>query len=249
MGAIEKLDVLAIAAHPDDVEIFCGGTVCLMVEQGYRVGIIDLTRGELGSRGSADLRDEESRAASAVMGVNIRVNLELPDGDISNTKQNQGKLVRLIRQYRPDIVLIGAPSDRHPDHGDATQLCVSSIFYAGLNKVQSGEGNDTDQSWRPTHVLHYMQSTSFEPDLVVDVSSVWDKRMKAVRAYASQIHDSTYKGTSEESDTFVSDPGFIRFIEARAQTLGYGTGASYGEGFLYRDGPLGVKDLVAWLGN
>lgn len=249
MDVAEKLDVLAVGAHPDDVEICCGGTVCLLVDQGYRVGIVDLTRGELGSRGSAEQRAKEAETARNILGVPVRINLGLPDGDIANTKPNQEALISAIRAYRPDIVLVGAPEDRHPDHGDATRLCTSAIFYAGLAKIETRSADGPQEAWRPSHTLHYMQGLNFEPDLVVDVSTVWPRRMNAVRAYASQVHSDRYKETSGEPETFISDPGFIRFIEARAQSLGYRTGAAYGEGFLYRHGPMGVADLVAFLGR
>ena len=248
MKGSEKLDVLAIGAHPDDIEICCGGTVCLLVEQGYRVGIVDLTRGELGSRGSVDEREQETKRATQIMGAQVRVNLGVPDGDIANDKPNQERLIRVIRAYTPDILLVGAPDDRHPDHPRATDLSISAAFYAGLVKVETSMDGKPQAPWRPRHIMHYMQGVSFEPDFVVDVSRVWTRRMDAVRAYVSQVHDSDYKEKSGESETFISDPGFVKYIEARARSLGYRTGAEYGEGFRYRQGPFGVDDLVATFG-
>jgi bacillithiol biosynthesis deacetylase BshB1 len=247
--AEKKVDVLAIGAHPDDVEICCGGTVCLLVEQGYTVGVVDLTRGELGTRGSVEQRRLEAERAAEIMGVGTRINLALADGRIENSREHQLALIRVIRDLRPDIALIGAPEDRHPDHGDATRLCISALFYSGLVKIETESEGRPQEPWRPSHTLHYMQGISFEPDLVVDVSSVWERRMEAVKAYMSQVHHTEYKDDSDEPETFISDPGFVTYIKSRAQALGYRTGARYGEGFLYRHGPIGVDDLVAVLGK
>jgi len=249
MSDREKLDVLAIGAHPDDVEMSCGGTLCLLVDQGYRVGIVDLTRGELGSRGSADLRAKEAERAREIMGVAVRINLEIPDGDIANTDANRRKLIAVVRRYQPDIVLFNPLEERHPDHGDAARLCGSAVFYSGLVRLETRDGDGVQEPWRPAHVMHYMQSLTFEPELVVDVSSFWARRTKAVLAYSSQVHVEEYKETSDEPETFISDPRFIRFLEARARTFGFGIGAEYGEGYLYRYGPLGVSDLPAFLGT
>ncbi len=241
-----KLDVLALAAHPDDVELGCGGTVCLMIKQGYTVGIIDFTEGELGSRGTPEIRKAEAAAASAIMGVHHRENLGMPDGHLTNTKGHQRRLIRSIRRYRPDILLINAPEDRHPDHGDAARLSQSAWFYAGLRMIETFEDDGTPQKpWRPSHVLHYMQTVSFTPTLVVDVSEVWSQRMQALQAFKSQVH--TPKSSTDEPNTLISDPGFMQFIEARAKMLGFRIGATYGEGFLYYQGPFGVSDLVSTL--
>jgi bacillithiol biosynthesis deacetylase BshB1 len=237
-----SVDVLAIGAHPDDVELGCGGTIRRMVDQGYRVGAIDLTEGELGSRGTVEIRRQESQVASEILGIHERVNLGIPDGRIENTESNQLKLIEVVRRFRPEIVLIGAPECRHPDHADATRLCVASLFYSGLRKM-----NPESEAWRPSHVLHYMQAIPFEPTLVLDVSSTWSQKMAALMAYASQFYNPEYNPEEDEPDTFISDPGFLRFIEARSRTLGYGIGADFGEGFLYHQGPFGVDDLVSTL--
>ena len=255
-----KLDVLAIGAHPDDVEVYCGGTIRTLVGQGYQVGIVDLTEGELGSRGSVAQRLTEAAEATRILGVHERVNLGIPDGGIENTKHHQLKLIAVIRQHRPDIVLIGANECRHPDHADATKLSLSALFYSGLRKVESGSGLGTGESgigepgsgghdsldpWRPSHVLHYMQAIPFEPTFVVDVSSAWQRRMEALRAYKSQFYNPEYTADETEPATFISEPGFIGFVEGRARALGYRIGADYGEGFLYHQGPVGIDDLVA----
>ncbi|MCH8276389.1 MAG: bacillithiol biosynthesis deacetylase BshB1 [Bacteroidetes bacterium] len=243
-----NLDVLAFAAHPDDVELFAGGTVCRLVELGYGVGIVDLTRGELGSRGTPELRMEEATAAADIMGIAVRKNLGMPDGDISNTVDHRIEIIRCLRRYRPDILLINAPECRHPDHGAAARLLADSVFYSGLTKIETAETDGQPQDpWRPHHVMHYMQSIPFEPTIVVDVSDVWEKKMDAIRAFGSQFHQGEFAGGDDEPQTFVSNPGFLKWIEARARTYGYRIGAEYGEPFLYRHGPIGTDDPVNML--
>ena len=235
-----NVDVLAIGAHPDDVEIGCGGTIRKLADQGYGVSILDLTEGELGSRGSVELRYRESEEARQILGARERTNAGIPDGDIANTVENRSAVIREIRRTRPRILLISAPECRHPDHPAAARLCIDAAFYAGLAKIDDGQ-----EPWRPLHILHYMQSLSFEPTLVVDVSETWQARMDAVRAYGSQFHNPDYSASDDEPDTYISHPGFLGFIEARARMLGFRIGAEYGEGFLYHQAPFGVEDLVA----
>jgi len=243
-----RLDVLALAAHPDDVELCAGGTVALMVRQGYAVGIVDFTRGELGSRGTPEGRMEEACAAAEILGVAVRENLGLPDGDIADTKANQERVIRVIRRYRPHIVLINAPECRHPDHCAATKLSTDAAFYAGLRKVETTEDDGTPQApWRPHHILHYIQAVPLEPTLIVDVSDTWEQRTRAVQVFRSQFHNPDYVPDEDEPETFVSNPTFFEWIEARARTYGHQIGATYGEPFVYRGGPLGVSDLVGTL--
>ncbi len=254
--ADQQLDVLALAAHPDDVELCAGGTVCLLAQQGYQVGIVDFTRGELGSRGTPEGRMEEARAAAEVIGLAARENLGLHDGEIENTKENQRRLIRLVRRYRPHLVLINAPEGRHPDHVDAAELSAKALFYSGLRMIETFDGDEgggasgaAQEPWRPHHVLHYMQAIPFEPTLVVDVTEVWDRRIRALQAFRSQFFNPDYEPGEGEPDTFVSNPAFFEWIEARARTYGYKIGATYGEPFLYRHGPFGVKDLMAAFEN
>jgi bacillithiol biosynthesis deacetylase BshB1 len=242
------LDVLALAAHPDDVELCAGGTVCLMVKQGYRVGIVDFTRGELGSRGTPALRMEEAQAAAEIIGLSARENLGLPDGDIANTKPNQLRLIRVIRRYRPHIVLLNPTECRHPDHGAAARLATDALFYSGLRKVVTVDDDGNPQEpWRPHHALHYLQAVEFEPTFVVDVTEVWEQRIRALQAFKSQFFNPGYEPAAGEPETFVSNPAFFEWIEARARAYGYKIGATYGEPFLYRHGPVGVGDLVGVL--
>ena len=241
-----RLDVLALAAHPDDVELSAGGTMCLLAEQGYRTGIVDFTRGELGSRGTPEGRAREAARASEILGLSARHNLGLADGDIANTAETRRDLIRLVRRHRPTIVLINAPEDRHPDHPAAAALATDALFYSGLRKIETEDDGEVQEPWRPHHVLHYMQSIPFEPTFVVDVSGVWERRMEAMLAFESQFYTGTDGGT-DEPQTFISNPAFLEWIEARARTYGYRVGATHGEPFLYRHGPVGVTDLVAIL--
>ncbi len=244
------LDVLALAAHPDDVELCVGGTMCLLAQHGYATGVIDFTRGELGSRGTPELRAEEARRAAEILGLAARENLGLPDGDIANTKAHQHALIRHVRRYRPHVALLNAPACRHPDHCAAAKLSTDALYYAGLHKVETtGPGGAPQEPHRPHHVLHYMQAVPFEPTFVVDVTAVWDRRIEALRAFRSQFHHPDYEPARDEPETFVSNPDFFEWIEARARTYGYGIGATYGEPLLYRHGPVGVDDLMHVLGR
>ncbi len=241
-----RLDVLAFGAHPDDVELSCGGTICLLVKQGYRVGIVDFTRGELGSRGTPELRAQETAEASRILGVHVRENLGIPDGQIASTEEHRNKVIRALRTYRPHILLVNAPECRHPDHCHASKLAIEACFYAGLRRIETydTEGN-LQEPWRPAHVLHYVQAVPLTPTLVVDVSQVWECRIRALRAYRSQFFHEEYQSGEEEPQTFISQPEFWHWIEARARSYGYLIGATYAEPFVYHHPPFGVEDLVA----
>lgn len=239
------LDVLALAAHPDDVELSAGGTMCLLAAQGYRTGVVDFTRGELGTRGTPEGRLAEAAEASEILGLAFRQNLGLPDGEIRNTKEAQRLVVRAVRATRPHIVLLNAPEDRHPDHGDAARLGADALFASGLARLETlGDDGQTQAPWRPHHVLHYMNTLEFEPTFVVDVTSVWDRRVAALRAFRSQ-----FDAADDGPETFISTPAFLQFVEARARAYGYRIGAAYGEPLLYRHGPVGIADLVQTLGR
>lgn len=243
----ETLDVLALSAHPDDVELCAGGTVCMLTSQGYRVGVVDFTRGELGSRGTPEGRLEEAAAAAEILNLATRDNLGLPDGDIANTPANRLKLIRLVRRYRPHIVLANPPTCRHPDHEAAARFATDALFYAGLRKINTEDDGAPQEPWRPHHILYYMQTLPFDPTFVVDVTDVWDQRIRALQAFRSQFFNPDYEPGADEPETFVSNPDFFQWVEARAREYGYRIGATYGEPFLYRHGPVGVTDLVAVL--
>ncbi len=243
-----KFDVLAFGSHPDDVELCAGGTIAQMIADGYTVGIVDLTGGELGSRGSVELRAVEAANAAKILGVTRRVNLGLPDGNIENTPENRLKVVRELRFCRPELIFIPAPDCRHPDHPAGARLIIDAVFQSGLSKISSTDEHGALQpTWRPHHVLHYMQSIDFFPTLVVDVTRTWKTRLKAVEAYASQVFNPAYKPGVDEPETFISNPAFMEWHNARAKSYGYRIGAEFGEPFLYHQGPIGTNDLVAML--
>lgn len=248
MSSGPKFDVLAFGSHPDDVELCAGGTIAQMILDGYRVGIVDLTRGELGSRGSVEIRAVEAANAAEILGVTRRVNLQLPDGNIENNSENRLAVIRELRSTQPDIILVPAPECRHPDHPAGARLIIDAVFQSGLTKIETFGGGGTPQSvWRPHHVLHYMQSMEFTPTVVVDVSKTWETRNQAVLAYTSQVYNPAYQPGEKEPETFISNPAFMEWYEARSKHYGYRIGASHGEPFLYHQGPLGTENLVEML--
>ena len=228
-----KLDILAFAAHPDDVELSASGTLLKHIELGYSVGIVDLTRGELGSRGTADDRDEEAKAAAQLMRLSARENLRLEDGFFQNDKASQLKIVRAIRKYQPEIVLCNAIGDRHPDHGNGSELVSVSCFLSGLQKIDTKQ-----ETWRPRAVYHYIQDRYHSPDLVVDITKYIDKKIEIVMCFKSQF----YNPDSQEPETPISSKAFIEFLKARAQEMGRQSGYEFGEGFTV-ERYVGVKDL------
>ena len=222
-----KLDILAIGAHPDDVELSCGATVAKEVARGRKVGILDLTRGELGTRGSAEIRDVEAQDAATVLGVAVRENLGLADGFFRNDKESQLKVIEVIRKYRPDIVLCNAIDDRHIDHGKGSKLVSDACFLSGLSKIMTTVNGEQQVHWRPKFVYHYIQWKNLEPDIAVDVSGYMDKKCDAVFAYTSQFYDPN----SKDGDTPISSKNFKESITYRARDLGRLIGVAYAEGF------------------
>jgi len=224
-----KLDILAFGAHPDDVELGCGATIAKEIANGKKVGIIDLTRGELGTRGTAETRDIESENAAKILGATMRVNMEFADGFFVNDKLNQLELIKMIRKYRPEIVLCNAIDDRHIDHGKGSKLVSDACFLSGLLKIDTkcDDEDNWQDPWRPKLVYHYMQWKNLEPDFVVDVSGYMDKKMEAVLAYNTQFFDAT----SKEPETPISSRNFADSIEFRARDLGRLTGVQHAEGF------------------
>lgn len=233
-----KLDILAFGAHPDDVELSCSGTLMKHIDLGYKAGIVDLTRGELGTRGSAELRDQESAAASAIMGVSVRENLRMEDGFFVNDRAHQLAVISMIRKYQPDIVLTNAPHDRHPDHGRAAQLTIDACFLAGLPKITTELDGQPQAKWRPKHVYQYIQALFIEPTLVVDITPYADRKMAAIQAYKSQFYDPN----STEEQTYISRPEYMEFIRARDMEVGTPLGYRYAEGFI-TNRRIAVKDL------
>lgn len=217
-----KLDILAIGAHPDDVELGCGATIAKEIANGKKAGILDLTRGELGTRGSAEIRDREAARAAEILGVSVRENLAFADGFFTNDKAHQLEIIKIIRKYRPDIVLCNAVDDRHIDHGKGSKLAGDACFLSGLAKIDTGQ-----EAWRPKQVFHYIQWKNLTPDLVVDVSGFVDVKVKAVAAYTSQFFDPD----SKEPETPISSRNFMDSITYRARDLGRIIGVESAEGF------------------
>jgi bacillithiol biosynthesis deacetylase BshB1 len=222
-----KLDILAFGAHPDDVELGCSATLAKELSLGKKVGIIDLTRGELGTRGSVDIRNSEAAMAAEILGVQVRENLDMRDGFFVNDESHQLQVIEMIRKYQPEMVLCNAIADRHIDHGKGSQLVSDACFLSGLTKIETHHNGQKQAAWRPKVVYHYIQWQTIEPDFVVDVSAFMDVKMKAVQAYASQFYDPN----STEPVTPIASKNFLDSIEYRAMDLGRLVGVAFAEGF------------------
>ncbi|MDP9047356.1 MAG: bacillithiol biosynthesis deacetylase BshB1 [Bacteroidota bacterium] len=234
-----KLDILILPVHPDDAELGCAGTILKHIALGKKVGIADLTRGELGTRGSAELRDKEAAESARILGLAVRENLGLPDGFFQNTREYQVKVIAAIRKYQPDIIITNAYHDRHPDHGRANELVEASAFLAGLRKIETSINGEQQQAWRPNLVLHFIQDNYIHPDIVIDITDHWDKKIQSINAFGSQFFNPDHTG---DPQTYISSPDFIQIIEGRAREFGKSIGAKYAEGFTSRK-ILGVDDL------
>ena len=228
-----KLDILAFGAHPDDVEISASGTILKHIELGYKCGIIDLTRGELGTRGSGELRLVEAEKAKQILGIEARENLGFADGFFQNDKAHQIEVVKMIRKYRPEIVLANSIHDRHPDHGKGATLVADACFLAGLIKIETEQ-----EAWRPKAIYHYIQDEFIHPDLTVDITPYFDKKIESILAYSSQFYDPK----SDEPNTPISGKEFMDFLKGRAQVVGRPIGAELAEGFTAARN-VGVKNL------
>ncbi|WP_308992244.1 bacillithiol biosynthesis deacetylase BshB1 [Mariniflexile litorale] len=223
-----KLDILAIGAHPDDVELGCGGTLAKEIANGKKVGIIDLTQGELGTRGTAETRSEESENASKILGVSFRINMKFDDGFFLNDKTHQLKIINKIREYQPEIIICNAIDDRHIDHGKGSQLVSDACFLSGLIKVETKtEAGVLQKAWRPKQIYHYIQWKNLKPDFVVDISEFMETKIESVLAYKTQFYDSS----SKEPETPISSKNFTDSIIYRARDLGRLVGVEYAEGF------------------
>ena len=233
-----KLDILVLAAHPDDAELGCGGTIAKHVALGHKVGIVDLTKGELGTRGTVQSREQEAADSGKILGISARENLGLQDGFFRNHQEEQLTVVKAIRKYQPEIILANAIFDRHPDHAKASDLAFDAAFLAGLSKVETSVDGKLQMAWRPKVMYHYIQSLYINPEFVVDVSDFWEKKMDAIRAFKTQFFDPK----SSEPNTYISNPSFLKMVESRAQEMGHAIGVKYGEGFTVRRF-IGVKSL------
>lgn len=234
-----KLDILAFAAHPDDVELTCSGTLLKHIKLGYKVGVADLTRGELGTRGDAETRDAESKAATKILGLHARENLQLADGFFRKDKESLLKVISVIRKYQPDIILCNAVTDRHVDHGRGADLVSEAAFLSGLIKIETQLNNQLQAAWRPKAVYNYIQDRYIKPDFVVDITNEFKVKMQSVNAYGSQF----FNPNSTEPETPISSKAFLDFLEARAAEFGRSIGVKYGEGFNVQR-PLGVTNMM-----
>lgn len=222
-----KLDILAFGAHPDDVELGCSGTILKEISLGKKVGIVDLTRGELGTRGSAQIRDEEANAAAKILGVSVRENLEMRDGFFVNDEKHQLEIIKMIRKYEPEIVLCNAIDDRHIDHAKGSKLVSDACFLSGLRKIETTVDGEIQAAWRPKLVYHYIQWKNIEPDFVVDITGFTDKKIESILAYRSQFYDPN----SNEPESPITSKNFLESLNYRSRDLGRLVGVEFGEGF------------------
>jgi bacillithiol biosynthesis deacetylase BshB1 len=240
-----KLDILAIAVHPDDVELGCAGTLLMEKRNGKKIGVVDLTRGELGTRGTPELRAVEAANSGKIIGLDARENLGMADGFFRNDEEHQRLLIRAIRKYRPEIVLANSLEDRHPDHGRAGQLIRDACFLSGLRKIETVDVEGRPQEhWRPKYVFHYIQDRYATPSFVYDISPVFEAKLASIKAYSSQFFSADYK--ENEPQTYISSPEFLSAIIGRHQMFGKMIGVPYGEGFI-TEKMIGVRDFDAFI--
>lgn len=236
-----KLDILAIGSHPDDVELGCSGTLINEIKKGKKVGIIDLTQGELGTRGTIETRYQEASDAAKIIGVAVRENLKMRDGFFKNDEEHQLQIIKVLRTYKPEIVIGNILEDRHPDHGRAGWMIYDACFLSGLQQVKTTDDSGKEQEkWRPKILLQYIQDRFYEPDIILDVTDVWEQRVQAIKAYKTQF----FTGNTEGVQTYISSPDFMEALTSRARLLGKRIGVKYGEGFLSKKS-IGLKSLDA----
>lgn len=230
-----KIEVLAFGVHPDDVELSCAGVLLAEKLAGKTTGIIDLTRGELGTRGTAETRLEESKASAAILGVDVRENLELADGFFKNDEAAQRKIISAIRKYRPEVLMCNAVEDRHPDHGRSAALVSDAAFLSGLRKIEDA---GKYEQWRPKYVLHYIQDRFLKPDFVYDISNVFDQKLEAIKAFKTQFNSDS----KDEPQTYISTPDFLDSVIYRSKMFGKMIGVKYAEGFISHKA-IGIKSF------
>lgn len=235
-----KIDVLAFGVHPDDVELSCSGVLMVEKNNGKKTGIIDLTLGELGTRGSAAIRKQEALDAAKILGVDIRENLELADGFFKNDEPSQRRVIEAIRNYKPEVIICNAPEDRHPDHGRSAVLVSDAAFLSGLQKIKTNENGLDQEAWRPKYVLHYIQDRYLKPDFVVDITEVFERKLDAIRAYKTQFHNPGVDGP----ETYISTPDFLESVVYRYKMFGKMIGVKYAEGFI-SDKAIGIRNFDA----
>ena len=235
-----KLELLAFGVHPDDVELSCAGTLLVEKNNGKKTGIIDLTAGELGTRGTVEIRKTEAAAAAKVLGVEIRENLGMADGFFQNDETHQRKIITALRTWQPEIILCNAPEDRHPDHGRSSRLVSDAAFLSGLRKIETSRNGIAQDAWRPKYVFRYIQDRMLSPDFVIDITNVFDQKIEAIKAYKTQFHN----GESGEPETYISTPDFLDSVVYRHKWFGKMIGVKYAEGFI-TDKMIGLKNFDA----
>lgn len=233
-----KLDILAFGVHPDDVELSCAGVLLVEKKNGKNTGIIDLTAGELGTRGSGEIRKVEAAAAAKILGVDVRENLEMADGFLQNDEAHQRKIIAAIRTYQPEIILCNAPEDRHPDHGRSSKLVADASFLSGLQKIETHKDGNVQTAWRPKYVFRYIQDKMLQPDFVIDITEVFEQKIEAIRAYKTQFH---VDGTGGPQ-TYISTPDFLDSVIYRHKWFGKMIGVKYAEGFI-TEKMIGLKSF------
>lgn len=238
LGLFMKLDIIVFAVHPDDAELGCSGTILKHIAMGKKVGIIDLTQGELGTNGTAKTRGAEAALSAKILGLDVRMNLGMRDGFFRNDEEHQLQIVRILRKYQPEIIITNALHDRHPDHGRAGDLINDAAFLSGLSKVKTEYEGKQQQEWRPRLLLQFIQDRYIKPDILIDITEFWEQKMKSVLAYKSQFYNSEHPGI----DTYISSPEFLKIVESRAREFGKHIHTTYAEGFTCRK-LLGVNDL------
>lgn len=234
-----KVDILAFAAHPDDIEISCGGTLLKHIAECYKVAIVDLTQGELGTRGTADTRREEASEASSLLGLSARENLKMKDGFFESSEENKLKIIAAIRKYQPKIVIANSVTDRHPDHGKGSSIVSEACFLAGLPKVETTQEGESQKAWRPEAIYHYIQDYYIQPDFIVDISDFIDQKIEVIKSFKTQFFDPN----SKEPETPISGEEFFDFIKARAMQFGRLIKTKYAEGFTV-EVPIKVEDIT-----
>ena len=237
-----KLDILVIAVHPDDAELGCAGVILKSVAEGKKVGVVDLTQGELGTRGTIETRYEEAAKASSVLGLTVRENLKMRDGFFKNDEEHQLQVIQAIRKYKPEIIITNALKDRHPDHGRASDLVNDAVFLSGLRRIETQWNGKKQTEHRPNLLLHFIQDYYIKPDIVIDISAFWELKLKAVQEYKTQFFNPEH--TSDEPQTYISKPEFIQIIEGRAREFGKSIHVDFAEGFTCRR-VLGVDDIFS----
>ncbi|TVR77752.1 MAG: bacillithiol biosynthesis deacetylase BshB1 [Chitinophagaceae bacterium] len=243
---MKKVDILAFGAHPDDVELSCGGSIALHVKAGKKVAIVDFTSGELGTRGTPELRIKEAEKAGKILGISERENLNFQDGFFEHNKSNLIEIVKRIRHYKPDLVLACAEEDRHPDHARASNMIKKACFLAGLEKIKTTYLDIQQEAWRPSKILFYIQSQYLKPQVLIDITDFWEAKINSVLAYESQFHNPNYK--QDEPETFISSPAFLSFLESRAIHFGQMLGVKYAEGFTSNT-EIGIKNFYDLIFN